>query len=297
MYLVINIVVSKRFYIFSHSKKEGGIMSNFDELKQKAKSIRKNIITMLNKAGSGHTGGSLGMADIFTALYFSVLDKNIHNKEVSDRDRLILSNGHICPVWYATLAEAGFIKKENLMTLRQVNSRLQGHPANHELPLVEISTGSLGQGFPAAVGLALGYKMDNKKSKVFVGLGDGELEEGSVWEALMAASNYKLDNIIAFVDRNMIQQGGMTEDMMALEPLKEKIEAFSWNVIVADGHDFEKITAAFGKAKQETGKPTMIIFNTHMGQGVSFVYDNFEWHGKAPSDDQAKQALSELEAQ
>jgi transketolase len=271
-------------------------MSDYTELKNKAKEIRKSIILMLNKAGSGHTGGSLGMADVFATLYFKVFDKSIHsNKE--DRTRFILSNGHICPVWYAALAEAGFIKKEELMTLRQVNSRIQGHPANHDLPLVEISTGSLGQGFPAAVGLALGYKTDRKKSHIYVSLGDGELEEGSIWEAMMAASHYKLNNLIAFVDRNMIQQGGKTEEMMSLEPLAEKFAAFGWGVIEADGHDFDTIVAAFEKAKESKERPTMIVFKTHMGQGISFVYDNFEWHGKAPSNEQVKIALKELESE
>jgi transketolase len=266
-----------------------------DELKDIAKNIRKNIVLMLNKAGSGHTGGSLGMADVFTALYFRVLSKNIHDTNVEDRDRFILSNGHICPVWYATLAEAGYIKKEELMTLRDINSKIQGHPANHELPLVEISTGSLGQGFPAAVGLALGYKMDKKTSHVFVSLGDGELEEGSIWEALMSAAHYKLGNLIAFVDRNMIQQGGKTEEMMALDSLEKKFSAFNWNVIFADGHDFESITTAFENAKKNIDMPTIIIFKTHLGQGVSFVKDNFEWHGKSPSDEQVKIALNEIE--
>lgn len=269
-------------------------MEDFNDLSKKATEIRKSIVLMLNKAGSGHTGGSLGMADVFSALYFKVFDKNIHNLSHADRDRFILSNGHICPVWYATLAEAGFIKKEELMTLRQVNSKLQGHPANHDMPILEISTGSLGQGFPAAVGLALGYKMDKKKSNVFVSLGDGELEEGSIWEALMAASHYKLNNLIAFVDRNMIQQGGKTEEMMSLEPLTDKFAAFGWDVIDCDGHDFDMIIAAFEKARESTVRPTMIIFKTHMGQGVSFVYDNFEWHGKAPDGEQVKIALKEL---
>jgi transketolase len=249
---------------------------------------------MLHKAGSGHTGGSLGMTDVFTALYFKVFDKSIHS-EKEDRTRFILSNGHINPVWYATLAEAGFIPKEELMTLRQINSRLQGHPANKELPLVELSTGSLGQGFPAAVGLAIGYKMDSKKSKVYVCLGDGEMQEGSVWEALMATAHYKLNNLIAFLDRNMVQQAGKTEEMIALEPLKEKLEAFNWTVFEANGHDFNEILNAFEKADNNTKGPSFIIFHTHMGQGVSFVLDNFEWHGKAPNDEQMQQALKEIE--
>jgi len=263
-----------------------------EELKQKAQNVRINIIKMLNKAGSGHTGGSLGMADVFTALYFRIF-RNIHTDK-QDRDRFILSNGHINPVWYATLAEAGFIAKDELMTLRQIDSRLQGHPANHDLPLVEISTGSLGQGISAAVGLALGYKMDKKNSRIFVSVGDGEMDEGSVWEALMAAGHYKLDNLTAFVDRNMIQQGGKTEEMMSLEPLKEKINAFNWHVIEADGHNFETILNAFDEAKKIKGKPSFIIFNTHMGKGVSYVLDNYQWHGKAPSDEQMQQAISEL---
>jgi transketolase len=262
-----------------------------DELKLKAKSIRISILRMLNKAGSGHTGGSLGMTDVFTALYFRVL-KDIHT-EKEDRDRFILSNGHINPVWYATLAEADFIKKEELMTLRQMDSRLQGHPANREFPLVELSTGSLGQGFPAAVGLAIGYRMDKKQSKVYVGLGDGELQEGSVWEAFMAAGHYKLDNLIAFIDRNMVQQSGKTEEMISLEPLKHKLEAFNWYVIEANGHDFHNILSAFDHAKKKG--PSCIIFHTHMGQGVSFMKDNFEWHGKAPNEEQMNQAIKEIE--
>ena len=249
---------------------------------------------MLNKAGSGHTGGSLGMTDIFTALYFRVFDKSIHTDE-KDRDRFILSNGHINPVWYAALAEAGFVPEQELMTLRQINSRLQGHPANIDIPLVELSTGSLGQGFPASVGLALGYKMDKKKSKVYVGLGDGEMQEGSIWEAMMAAGHYKLDNLIAFVDRNMVQQGGHTEEMMSLEPLKDKVKAFNWIVYEADGHDFKQILEAFEKAKNNKKGPSFIIFHTHMGQGVSFVLDKYEWHGVTPNDEQMKQALKEIE--
>ena len=266
-----------------------------DELKKRANNIRKNIIVMLNKAGSGHTGGSLGMADIFASLYFSVFDKSIHNLKINDRTRFILSNGHICPVWYAALAEAGFIKKEELMTLREINSRLQGHPANHDLPLVELSTGSLGQGFPAAVGLALAYKYDKKKSKIYVSLGDGELQEGSLWEAFMAAAHYKLDNLIAFIDRNMVQQSGKTEEMIALEPLKLKLETFNWKVIEANGHDFFEILDAFEQAKNSRGMPAVIIFHTIMGKGVSFIENKFEWHGIAPNDEQKEQALKELD--
>ncbi len=269
-------------------------MSDHSDLKKTAKEIRKNILLMLNKAGSGHTGGSLGMTDVFTALYFKVFDKSIHSNK-DDRTRFILSNGHIVPVWYATLAQAGFIKKEELMTLRQVNSRLQGHPANHDLPLVEISTGSLGQGFPASVGLALGYKMDKKKSKVYVSLGDGELQEGSIWEALMAAAHYKLNNLIAFIDRNMVQQSGNTEEMIALEPLKKKLEAFNWTVLEADGHNFTEILDAFDKAKKNEKGPCVIIFHTIMMKGFKEEEGKYEWHGVAPSDEQVKKALKEIE--
>jgi len=265
-----------------------------DKLKEIAKNIRIDILRMTNAAGSGHTGGSLGMADVFAALYFNVLDSSIHTKK-PDRERFILSNGHICPVWYAALAQKGFIQKKELMALRKINSRLQGHPSNKDFPLAELATGSLGQGFCAAVGLAIGYKMDKKKSKIYVSLGDGELEEGSSWEALMAAAHYKLDNLIAFIDRNMVQQAGKTEEMIGIEPLKEKLEAFNWNVIEANGHDFNEILNAFDKAEKNTKSPAVIIFHTHMGRGVSFIKDNFEWHGKAPDDEQLKKALKEIE--
>ncbi|MBN2422874.1 transketolase [Candidatus Woesearchaeota archaeon] len=269
-------------------------MAEIEDLEVKSKSIRLNILKMLNKAGSGHTGGSLGMADVFTALYFGdILKRN--NENIQESDRFILSNGHICPVWYSALAEAGYIPKEELLSIRKLGSRLQGHPANHNLPIVEISTGSLGQGVCAAVGLALGYKLDKKDHKVFVCLGDGEMEEGSVWEALMAAAHHKLNNLIAFVDRNMLQQGGKTEEMMSLNSLKEKIKAFNWTAIEADGHNFKEILEAFEKAKNNKERPSFIIFNTHMGQGVSFILDDFKWHGVAPDDEQLEKALKEIQ--
>ena len=263
-----------------------------DDTRQKANNIRISIVRMLNSAGSGHTGGSLGMADVFSVLYAKIL-KDPHSAN-PDRDRFILSNGHINPVWYAALAEFGFIPKQELSTLRKIGSRLQGHPSSHDLKLVEIPTGSLGQGIGAAAGLALGLKMDDSKSKVYVGLGDGEMQEGSVWEALMAAAHYKLNNLVAFLDRNSIQQGGKTEDMLALEPLKEKVVSFGWHCIEADGHDH---TAIEDSLKTETDKPLFIIFNTHLGKGVDFVLDNFKWHGKAMTDDELTDALKQLEAQ
>ncbi|MEM3374585.1 MAG: transketolase [Candidatus Woesearchaeota archaeon] len=266
-------------------------------LKEITKSIRKNIIIMLNKAKSGHTGGSLGMTDVFSVLYFKIL-KNIHNLKIEDRDRFILSNGHICPVWYATLAEKGFIKKEELLTLRQINSRLQGHPVNHDFEFAEVSTGSLGQGISVAVGLALSYKRDKKKSKIYVSMGDGELQEGSVWESFMFASHYKLNNLIVFIDRNFVQQSGKTEEMLSLEPLNKKFEAFGFNVIESDGHNLNEIEKAFieaSKNSEKNEKPNVIIFKTTMGKGVSFIENNYEWHGKAPNDDEMKKALEEIE--
>ncbi|MEM2131158.1 MAG: transketolase [Candidatus Woesearchaeota archaeon] len=262
-------------------------------LKEVSKSIRKNILIMLNKAKSGHTGGSLGITDVFSVLYFKIL-KNIHNLKVEDRDRFILSNGHICPVWYATLAEKGFIKKEELLTLRQINSRLQGHPVNHDFEFAEVSTGSLGQGISVSTGLALAYKIDNKKSKIYVSMGDGELQEGSVWESFMFASHYKLNNLIVFIDRNFVQQSGKTEEILSLEPLNKKFEAFGFNVIKADGHNFNEIENSFLKC-QNSNKPNVIIFKTIMGKGVSFMENNYEWHGKAPSDEEIKKALEEID--
>lgn len=263
---------------------------NISEFMEHARNIRANIVKMTNAAGSGHTGGSLGMADVFTALYFNVLQGDQKDKK---GDRFILSNGHICPVWYAALAEKGYIKDDELLTLRQLNSRLQGHPSNNDLSFAELATGSLGQGICASVGLAIGLKMDKKKSFVYCSLGDGELQEGSTWEAFMAASHYKLSNLIFFIDRNLLQQAGETEDMIKIEPLKKKLEAFNLSVIEANGHDFKQILSAFEKAKKKG--PSVIIFNTHMGQGVSFIKNKFEWHGKAPNKEELQKALKELE--
>ena len=269
-------------------------MAQKEMLQERALSIRTSVVRMIHGAGSGHVGGSLGMADVFTALYFSVLSHKPEQPDWPERDRLIVSNGHICPVWYATLAEAGYLRKEELMTLRKLGSRLQGHPANKELPLVEISTGSLGQGVSAAVGLALGTRMDRRSQRVYCCLGDGEMQEGSVWEALMAAGHYKLANLTAFVDRNMVQQNGRTEDVIGLEPLRKKLEAFRWTVFEADGHDFEQILDAFGKAKRNTEGPSFIIFNTVMAKGVPFMENDFKWHGTPPDDGVAKRALDAL---
>ncbi len=268
-------------------------VSDISELKKIAIEIRKNCITQVVSANSGHTGGSLGLADIFTALFFNVMDYDKKNK-----DRFVLSNGHVSPVLYAAFAEKGLIKKEELKTFRKLGSRLQGHPSIHDLPeLVEISAGSLGQGFGVSCGLALAMKRDNSKYRVYVGLGDGELQEGSVWEAAMFASNYDLDNLTAYIDRNYLQQAGKTEDMMKLEPLADKWRAFGWHVIEADGNDFREIINAYDNSKKIKGKPTMIIFKTIMGKGVPFLENDFQWHGKAPSKEQAEQAIKILEAE
>ena len=267
-------------------------MTEITTLHEHARNIRRNVVRMTHAAGSGHPGGSLGMADVFAALYFRVMCFRPENPLWEGRDRFILSNGHICPVWYATLAECGAIPKEELLTLRKLGSRLQGHPANVDFPLAELATGSLGQGFPASVGLALANRLNHREGRVFVSLGDGELQEGSCWEAFMAAAHYKLGNLTAFIDRNGQQQAGRTEEMLALEPLADKLRAFGWHVIEADGHDIGRILEAF-RAASETG-PNVIIFRTVMGKGVSFMEHNFEWHGTVPSDEQLKRALEEL---
>lgn len=259
-----------------------------------ADQIREEIIKMLVKAGSGHSAGPLGMADVFTALYFNILHHDPKNPYGKDRDRMILSNGHICPVLYATLAKAGYFPLKELATLRKLNSRLQGHPHIHSLPGIETTTGPLGQGISVATGMAYAGKMDRKKHTVFVSTGDGELNEGQCWEAFMFAAKYKLDNLIAFVDRNNIQIDGNTEDIMPLEPVADKFRAFNWHVIEIDGNNMRQIIAAFTKAKQYTGKPIVIICKTIPGKGVSFMEKRFEWHGKPPIKEEALIALHEL---
>jgi len=261
-----------------------------------ANKIRQDIIKELAEAGSGHSAGPLGMSDIFTALYFHVMNHDPKNPEFAGRDRFILSNGHICPVWYATLANAGYFPVEELMTLRKIDSRLQGHPHYKCAPGVENTAGPLGQGISMACGIALGGKMDNKPFRVYCGLGDGEINEGQPWEAFMFAAKFKLDNLIAIIDRNRIQIDGNTEDIMPLDPLADKMKAFNWNVIEIDGNDMKAVLAAFEVAKKNKGKPTCIIANTVPGKDVSFMEHKYEWHGKPPSKDEAVKALSELTA-
>ncbi len=263
-------------------------------LKEKAKDIRRHIINMLSEAGSGHPGGSLSIADLVTALYFAVLKVDPDNPRWEERDRFVLSKGHACPVLYGALAEAGFFPVEELKTLRKIDSRLQGHPDMRKTPGVEMSTGSLGQGLAAANGMALAGKLDQRDYRVYVVLGDGEVNEGMVWEAAMAAAHYGLDNLTAFLDYNGLQIDGPVEEVMGTDPLAEKWAAFGWHVLTIDGHDFAEILAAVKEAKKTKGQPTMIIANTIKGRGVSFMEDEVGWHGKAPDKEQTSQALAEL---
>lgn len=267
------------------------------ELEAKANDIRKSIIEMLVEAGSGHTAGALGMTDIFTALYFYILHHDPKNPNWAERDRVILSNGHICPVLYATLAHSGYFPVEELKTLRKFGSRLQGHPHREWLPFLETSSGPLGEGLSQAVGMALADRIDNGRSSsrfFFTFLGDGELDEGMNYEAIMLASKERLHNVIAIVDRNNIQIDGFTEDVMPLESLYEKWQSFNWHVQEIDGHSFEQIIGAIAKAKTIFDRPSVIIANTIPGKGVSEFERKFEWHGKPPNEEEATMALAEL---
>ncbi len=265
------------------------------ELKKIAKEIRIESIKLISKAGSGHPGGSLSAAEIYAVLYWNFLRFNPKNPKDPARDYFILSKGHGCPAWYATLALQGAIPKEELLTERIFGSRLQGHPDKTKLPFVEVSTGSLGQGLSVAVGIALGLKLKKQPNKVYCLLGDGEINEGNIWEAAMFAPFHKLDNLIAIIDRNQVQQEGLCKDILDTEPLHDKWKAFSWNTIRVDGHSVEELQDAFQKA-QNSDKPTMIIADTIKGKGVSFMELNPNFHGKAPNADETKKALAELEA-
>ncbi len=265
-----------------------------EQLQHKATLIRQDIIEMLLKAGSGHVAGPLGMADIFAVLYFSVLRHDPQKPHWADRDRLVVSNGHICPVMYAALAEAGYFPKHWLSTLRQIDSKLQGHPNHLDTPGVETSSGPLGQGISQAVGMALAGKLDQKNYQVYCVMSDGEHNEGQVWEALMSASKYKLHNLAVIIDRNNIQIDGYTENIMPLESLKAKYEAFNWHVLEIDGHNIEAIINACDEAKAIFEKPVAIIAHTIPGKGVDFMQWKPEWHGKAPNKVEAEVALKEL---
>jgi transketolase len=265
------------------------------ELQAIAKEIRCNIVRMLAAAGSGHTGGSLGLADVFTSLYFNVINHRPQQPDWPDRDRVILSIGHVAPVLYATLAQAGYFPKEELLTLRKLGSRLQGHPGrDHGLPGIELSAGSLGQGLSVAVGMALTVKMDKKDRRVFTIHGDGELQEGSIWESAMSASHHKLDNLIALVDRNGLQIDGTTSKVMELEPLALKWKSFGWEVFECNGNDIEDLLTTYAKAVEVKSKPSVIIAHTLMGKGIPAIENDYRWHGRAPSAAEAKEFLKVL---
>ncbi len=256
--------------------------------------IRQSVVRMLQKAKSGHSAGSIGLADIFTALYFNVMNHDPKNPEWPGRDRLLLSNGHVCPVMYAAMAEVGYFPKEELLSLRKFGSRLQGHPHRGTLPGIESSSGPLGQGLSVAVGMAIVGKRERKSWRVYCVCSDGEQNEGQIWEAVLLASKFKLGNLVAIMDRNNIQIDGFTEDVLPLEPLGEKYRAFGWHVIEVDGHNIKQIVRACNEAKAVIDRPTMIIAHTIPGKDVSFMEFLVEWHGKTPSDEEADKALKSL---
>jgi transketolase len=266
------------------------------ELQRTATQIRKGIITAVASAGSGHPGGSLSVADIMTFLYFKEMRVDPKSPKNPDRDRFVLSKGHCSPGLYSTLAHRGFFPVEDLKSFRQAGSYLEGHPNMDKVPGVDMSTGSLGQGVSAAVGMALAGKLDKKDYRVFTVLGDGELEEGQVWEAAMAAAHYKLDNLTAFVDYNGLQIDGKIIDVMNPEPIADKFLAFGWHVVNIDAHDFDAIEKGVEEAKATKGKPTVIIAHSVKGKGVSYMENQASWHGSAPKKEQAEQALAELDA-
>jgi len=266
------------------------------ELELLANTARQEIIKMLVQAKSGHTAGPLGMAEVFTVLYHDWIKVDPRNPNWPERDYVYLSNGHICPIWYTTLAVKGFFPMEELSRFRQINSLLQGHPHNSHIPGVENSGGPLAQGISQACGCALALRIDKKPNRVYCLMGDGELDEGQCWEAFMFAGNKKLDNITVIVDRNDIQIDGPTHDVMQLEPLADKLRAFGWNVLEIDGNSVSEIKSGLKKAIDSTGKPTVIIARTVPGKGVTEFENNYEWHGKPPSEEQGKKALEELQA-
>ena len=265
------------------------------ELRRMAKQLRRHVITMIATAGSGHPGGSLSAADIVTALYFKIMRHDPNNPQWLDRDRFVLSKGHAAPVLYAALAECGYFPLEELSTLRKLDSRLQGHTDKTLTPGVEMSSGSLGQGLSFGIGIALAGKLNARDYQTYVLLGDGECDEGQIWEAAMAAAHFKIDNLTAIVDHNEIQLDGWNRDIMNLEPLADKWRAFNWHVLDINGHDISQILQAARKAKKIRQKPTVIIAHTVKGKGVSFMENNVDFHGKAPTAEQAEQALKELE--
>lgn len=266
------------------------------QLELTANKIRRLIIDSLYHAGSGHPGGSLGMTDVFTSLYFYVINHDPKKPLSKNRDRVVLSNGHICPAQYASLAVSRYFPIKELKTLRKINSRLQGHPHRTSLPGIETTSGPLGEGLSQAIGIALAAKMDKEKHYVFCLTSDGEHQEGNHWEAVMLAGANKLNNLIQIIDRNNIQISGSTEDVLPLEPLKEKYLSFNWKVLEINGNNIKEIIEAIFQAKKEKTKPTVIIAKTVLGMGVSFMENDYKWHGKAPNREEAEKAISELMA-
>ena len=265
------------------------------ELEKKANEVRQSIVTALHSAKSGHPGGSLSAADIMTYLYFEEMNVDPKNPKMADRDRFVLSKGHVAPALYSVLAHKGYFPVEDLVTLRHTGSYLQGHPDMKHIPGVDMSSGSLGQGSSAAVGMALAGKLDNASYRVYCVLGDGEVQEGQVWEAAMFAGARKLDNLVFVVDNNGLQIDGDIEDVCSPYPLPDKFKAFNFHVIEIDAHDFEQIDAAFREARETKGMPTAIIAKSVKGKGVSFMENQASWHGSAPNDEQYAQAMEELE--
>ena len=271
--------------------------SEKNQLQITAAKVRMGIIESTHGAKAGHPGGSLSATEMFTYLYFKEMNIDPKNPKAEDRDRFVLSKGHTAPGLYAALAHRGFFPVEDLPTLRHIDSYLQGHPNMNTVPGVDMSTGSLGQGISAAVGMALGAKHQNKDFRVYTLLGDGEIQEGQVWEACMAAAHYKLDNLVVIVDNNGLQIDGNVADVMSPYPIVDKLESFGFYVQAIDGHDFDAIEAAFANAKATEGKPSAIVIKTVKGKGVSFMENNAGWHGKAPNDAEYAQAMAELKAQ
>lgn len=271
-------------------------MKEIIELKRKATQIRLDLFEMIYEAGAGHTGGSLSNTDILTVLYYKIMNIDPKNPNWSDRDRYIQSKGHSVESYWTVLADKGFFPKEELKTFSQFNTRLIGHP-NNEVPGVEMNTGALGHGLSISVGMALAAKMDNKSYKVYTLMGDGEQAEGSVWEAAMAASQYKLDNLVAIIDRNRLQISGNTEDVMSIEPLGDKWRSFGWDVVEVDGNEIEQLVNIFEATPTVNGKPTMIIANTVKGKGISFAENQAGWHHRVPTKEEYDLAVSELTKQ
>ncbi len=271
-------------------------MADIDQLKEIARQIRIDIIRMLTEAGSGHTGGSLSAVEIVTALLFHLMRHDPQRPDWPERDRFVLSKGHGIPVWYAALARAGYFPLEELMTLRKTGSRLQGHPDRNKLPCLEACTGSLGQGLSIALGMAIASRMDNSPFRVYCLLGDGETQQGQIWEAAMAASKYQVDTLCAILDYNKAQIDGYVKDVMPIEPILDKWRSFGWHVRKIDGHSFEEIIDAVKESMALKNKPSFILADTIKGKGVSFMEGEVDWHGKAPKPDEAKKALAELGA-